>query len=161
MLARASFTSTWAIGLVSALALVTRIVSACSSESQPNPIFEQYPDVPTGTVNGTTLIIPIDLTLARSIIPSQYPILTNAYRSLLVDFPQDKYPVRMSPIMTVVSSEHRSARCICTLSWITISASSASMVFRTFRYTQILTTSMVPSPNSQHVSASRPAIPLC
>jgi len=32
------------------------------------------------------------MALARSIIPSKYKILTNAYRSLLPDLPEDMYP---------------------------------------------------------------------
>lgn len=65
----------------------------CITQSQPNPIFDQYPDKGTGTANGTVAIIPIDYDVARSIVPAQYPILRNAYRSLIPWLPRNKYPV--------------------------------------------------------------------
>jgi len=67
--------------------------SATSSQSSPNPIADQYPLSITGTINATIAVIPIPYSLARSIIPSQWGILKNAYQSLLPGFPTDKYPV--------------------------------------------------------------------
>ncbi|EIN06050.1 hypothetical protein PUNSTDRAFT_54339 [Punctularia strigosozonata HHB-11173 SS5] len=85
--------------LFGVLSLASNPVLGCTTQSQPNPIFQQYLTTPTGTNNGTTVIIPIDLALARSIVPSQYPILTQAYQSLLPDFPQDKYPMYLHSIL--------------------------------------------------------------
>lgn len=67
----------------------------CSTSSQPNPIAQQYPNAPTGTFNATLAIVPIPLTTAREIIPSQYAILEDAYRALIPGFPADMYPVLM------------------------------------------------------------------
>lgn len=65
----------------------------CVTQSQPNPIAEQYPDLPTGTLNVTLAIIPIPLKKARSILPPEWKIIERAYRELLPDFPKDMYPV--------------------------------------------------------------------
>jgi hypothetical protein len=67
---------------------------ASSSESSPNPIASLYPFNVTGTINSTISVVPIPYKLARSIIPSQYGILTKAYEELLPGFPPDSYPVR-------------------------------------------------------------------
>ena len=76
------------------LAGITNVQSLeCVTESQPNPITAQYPNKTTGALNGTIAILPIDYALARSIIPSHYSILENAYRQLLPDFPAEMYPV--------------------------------------------------------------------
>lgn len=63
------------------------------SESSPNPINSLYPNNITGAINSTLSVVPIPYTLARSIIPAQYGILTKAYHSLLKGFPADSYPV--------------------------------------------------------------------
>ncbi|KAK3936337.1 hypothetical protein QBC46DRAFT_321657 [Diplogelasinospora grovesii] len=65
----------------------------CITHDQPNPIASQYPDLPTGTLNSTTAIIPIPLASALAIIPSKWRILEGAYRSLLPNFPAGQYPV--------------------------------------------------------------------
>jgi hypothetical protein len=67
---------------------------ASSSESSPNPIASLYPFNVTGTINSTISVVPIPYKLARSIIPSQYGILTKAYEELLPGFPPNSYPVR-------------------------------------------------------------------
>lgn len=77
-----------AITVASSLA----IPLTCSSPSQPNPIAEQYPDYPTGVVNGTTAIVLIPYTTARSIVPKEYQILTKAYQELFPTIPMDMYP---------------------------------------------------------------------
>lgn len=71
--------------------------AACTgtTASQPNPIAQQYPDVPTGTFNTTLAIVPIPLATARQLIPPQFAILEGAYRALLPSFPADMYPVVM------------------------------------------------------------------
>jgi hypothetical protein len=79
---------------VLALALA---VSRTSSSSPPpparrslasDPIASEYPSKVTGTINGTTAVIPIAYALARSLIPSQYAILTAQYAAFLSAFPQ-------------------------------------------------------------------------
>jgi hypothetical protein len=67
----------------------------CTSADQPNPIAALYPDLISGTLNGTTMIIPIDLTLAQSLVP-EHAILESSYRSLLPSFPKGMYPLMVS-----------------------------------------------------------------
>jgi len=55
----------------------------------------------SGTLNGTTLIVPIPLEEARALIPKEYTILENAYRSLLTSFPAGMYP-----LMVTVAVDH-------------------------------------------------------
>jgi hypothetical protein len=64
----------------------------CQTHDLPNPIASLYPNNATGTLNGTVVLIPISLELARSIIPPQYRILEHAYRALLPSFPEGMYP---------------------------------------------------------------------
>ena len=101
--------------ILQAFALLVPLAAAqaCVVESLPNPLAGQtgYPD--TGTVNGTAsrilerqqfmcltyespqvAILPIPYKLARSIIPSQYPILKKQYQQWLPWLPKDQYPVR-------------------------------------------------------------------
>jgi len=64
--------------------------------SSPNPIgtkqkYNRYAS--TGTVNGTYAIMPIPLTQARSMIPSQYPILQDQYQQLFPTLGADQYPL--------------------------------------------------------------------
>ncbi|KAF2825466.1 hypothetical protein CC86DRAFT_43499 [Ophiobolus disseminans] len=68
------------------------ISGVCQTHDQPNPIAALFPNNATGTLNGTVVIIPISLELARSIIPSQYRILEHAYRDLVPSFPEGMYP---------------------------------------------------------------------
>ncbi|KAK9789091.1 hypothetical protein SCARD494_09290 [Seiridium cardinale] len=67
----------------------------CASLDQPNPIAAQYPDVVSGNLNGTTMIVPIALALAQGLLP-QYSILEASYRSLLPSFPEGAYPLMVS-----------------------------------------------------------------
>ncbi|KAJ0117014.1 hypothetical protein J7T55_003429 [Diaporthe amygdali] len=79
--------------LLSSVLLSIAAQDTCTTSSQPNPIAQQYPNDATGTLNTTLAIVPIPLSTARSIIPSQHAILEGAYRSLMPDFPADMYPV--------------------------------------------------------------------
>ncbi|KAM7187504.1 hypothetical protein V8F20_010953 [Naviculisporaceae sp. PSN 640] len=86
------------VSVLAGLVLLSNVPPAfgqdtCVSRSQPNPIAQQYPDVPTGTLNATLAILPISLEAARKIIPSKWKILTKPYRALLPNLPADKYPV--------------------------------------------------------------------
>ncbi|KAI0123275.1 hypothetical protein BJ170DRAFT_599242 [Xylariales sp. AK1849] len=82
--------------LVSMLFSISSAQDACGSLDRPNPIAQQYPDLVTGNLNGTTLIIPISLATARDLIPQEYGILEEAYRSILPSFPQGMYPMMVS-----------------------------------------------------------------
>jgi hypothetical protein len=68
------------------------VMDVCQTHDQANPIASLYPNNATGTLNGTVAVIPISLKLAREIIPPQYRILEHAYRHLLPNFPEGKYP---------------------------------------------------------------------
>ncbi|CZR50661.1 uncharacterized protein PAC_00535 [Phialocephala subalpina] len=72
---------------------ILRSLLSSRSESSPNPISSIYPNNITGTINSTLTVVPIPYTLARSIIPAEYGILTKAYHSLLREFPSDSYPL--------------------------------------------------------------------
>ncbi|RYP23564.1 hypothetical protein DL765_001078 [Monosporascus sp. GIB2] len=65
----------------------------CVTHSSPNPHALNYPNFISGNLNGTTLIVPIPLTTARDVIPSQYGIMEHAYRALLPTFPEGMYPM--------------------------------------------------------------------
>ncbi|KAF3008297.1 hypothetical protein E8E14_005078 [Neopestalotiopsis sp. 37M] len=69
-----------------------------TSVDQPNPIAQMYPDLISGNLNGTTMIIPIAIALAQSLVP-EYSILESGYMSLLPTFPQGMYPL-------VVTAKH-------------------------------------------------------
>ncbi|RYO77507.1 hypothetical protein DL762_009221 [Monosporascus cannonballus] len=65
----------------------------CVTHSSANPHALDYPNFISGNLNGTTLIVPIPLTTARDVIPSQYGIMEHAYRALLPTFPEGMYPM--------------------------------------------------------------------
>ncbi|KAJ4988324.1 hypothetical protein SVAN01_06259 [Stagonosporopsis vannaccii] len=72
--------------------------SACPSHDLPNPIAHLHPTNATGTLNGTVALLPIPLSLARTLIPAQYRILTAAYRALLPALPADTYPAVLQAV---------------------------------------------------------------
>lgn len=103
-------------------------------ESSPNPVAAMYPDQITGTINSTLSVVPIPYELARSIIPSQYKILTRAYQSLLPGFPKDKYPVCHHPFHEDLSLTKTLVGCqrrVGPWSW---GLRVSTTVFRTFRF---------------------------
>lgn len=65
-----------------------------TNNSQPNPIARKFPNMTTGTINGSFVVLPLDYSVARAIIPSQYGILRQSIKAALPSFPEDKYPVR-------------------------------------------------------------------
>lgn len=79
--------------LWSSLLLRTQAQDVCNTSTKPNPVVLQYPDTPTGTFNATLAIVPVPLDTARQLIPPQYAILEEAYRTLLPNFPEGMYPV--------------------------------------------------------------------
>ncbi|KAI0099566.1 hypothetical protein F4776DRAFT_525674 [Hypoxylon sp. NC0597] len=66
---------------------------ACVSQDSPNGHAQQYPELISGNLNGTTLIVPISLAIARHVIPKEYGIAEEAYRTLLPSFPAGMYPM--------------------------------------------------------------------
>lgn len=88
--------------VITLLSLISAAVAAsltCTTESQPNPIAGQYPNDVTGTINGTTALIPIPYSVARSMIPSQYGILTKAYQSLIPNLPPNTFPAFLEAVL--------------------------------------------------------------
>ncbi|PSR85798.1 hypothetical protein BD289DRAFT_482497 [Coniella lustricola] len=71
------------------------IATCTATSSQPNPIAQEYAQDVTGTLNATLAIVPIPLSTARELVPSQWTILEDAYRALLPAFPEGMYPVLM------------------------------------------------------------------
>ena len=63
--------------------------------SQPNPIASTFPNLTTGTINGSYVMIPLDYDVAQRAIP-KYKILKNAIHAILPYFPRDKYPLVLS-----------------------------------------------------------------
>ncbi|KAE9976186.1 hypothetical protein EG328_002738 [Venturia inaequalis] len=80
------------------VALGASAQGTCKSQSLPNPIASQYPQNVTGTLNGTLVILPIPMALARSMIPAKYNILTSAYRTLLPTLPEGMYPAFLQAV---------------------------------------------------------------
>ena len=70
----------------------------CRSQTQPNPITKDFPEDVTGVINGTTAIVPIPYAVARSIIPSQYPILTAAYQKVFPTLQSSMYPAVLEAV---------------------------------------------------------------
>ena len=65
-----------------------------TNNSQPNPIAKTFPNMTTGTINGSFVVLPLDYNVARTIIPRKYGILKQSIKANLPFFPEDKYPVR-------------------------------------------------------------------
>ncbi|KAL1858937.1 hypothetical protein VTK73DRAFT_7733 [Phialemonium thermophilum] len=81
-------------GLVTqGLSVAARSGGCCTSQDLPNPLATVYPNNATGVLNATLMIVPISLSTARRLIPSEYGILEHAYRALMPGFPQGMYPV--------------------------------------------------------------------
>lgn len=72
--------------------------ATCTNHDSPNPISSQYPNLVSGNLNGTTMIIPIPVPQARQLVPKQWPILQAAYQTLLPDFPDDMYPMMATAV---------------------------------------------------------------
>lgn len=83
--------------VASAAVLVATLLSPsaaeCTSQDSPNPIFQDYPNVVSGNLNTTIMIVPITMEKAREAIPNGWGILEDAFRSLLPSFPEGMYPM--------------------------------------------------------------------
>ncbi|OTB01753.1 hypothetical protein M426DRAFT_63457 [Hypoxylon sp. CI-4A] len=80
-------------GAISDQQVISSPRDSCITQDAPNQHSQQYPDLATGILNGTTLIVPISLQTARQIIPAEYGIIEDAYRALLPSFPDGMYPM--------------------------------------------------------------------
>ncbi|KAJ6442278.1 putative amidohydrolase protein [Purpureocillium lavendulum] len=69
-----------------------------SSMSQNKPHGDDYKSRVTGTLNGTTLIVPIPLSLATELVPWDYKILNGTWQALLPDFDPDMYPLMLTAV---------------------------------------------------------------
>ncbi|KAI1414487.1 hypothetical protein F5Y13DRAFT_178779 [Hypoxylon sp. FL1857] len=87
------FVSTIVHGASSSQHIISSPQDACVSQDSPNGHAQQYPDLVSGNLNGTTLIVPISLETARQVIPKEYGIVEEAYRELLPSFPAGIYPM--------------------------------------------------------------------
>ena len=65
-----------------------------TNNSLPNPIARTFANMTTGTINGSFVVLPLDYSVARAIIPSKYGILRKSIKAVLPFFPEHKYPVR-------------------------------------------------------------------
>ncbi|KAI2465650.1 hypothetical protein F4781DRAFT_16332 [Annulohypoxylon bovei var. microspora] len=72
---------------------ITSPRDTCISQDSPNQHAQQYPQLVSGNINGTTVIVPISLKTARRVIPKEYGIAEAAYRELLPAFPKGMYPM--------------------------------------------------------------------
>ena len=87
----------------SLLALITTALpldttSTCRTSSLPNPIASQYYANITGTINGTLAVLPIPYSMARRIVPAQYEILSDQYRTIMPELPRDMYPALLQAV---------------------------------------------------------------
>lgn len=81
---------------------IVRVLSAASSltaalatttSSAASATTSIVPNIVNGYANESAAIVPIDESLARSVIPANYSIMTKAYESLIPNWPKGKYPV--------------------------------------------------------------------
>lgn len=70
--------------------------TSTTNNSQPNPIAKTFPNMTTGTINGSFVVLPLDYSVARTIIPRKYGILKQSIKTVLPFFPEDKYPLILS-----------------------------------------------------------------
>ncbi|KAF2442222.1 hypothetical protein P171DRAFT_63901 [Karstenula rhodostoma CBS 690.94] len=70
----------------------------CHSQTQPNPLTKHFPKDVTGVINGTTAIVPIPYAVARSIVPSEFPILTAAYEQVFPTLGNGMYPAVLEAV---------------------------------------------------------------
>ncbi|KAI5859435.1 hypothetical protein GGS23DRAFT_317443 [Durotheca rogersii] len=65
----------------------------CVSRDAANRHGVRYPELVSGRLNATTLVVPIALAEARALVPAPYAIVEAAYRELLPAFPPAMYPM--------------------------------------------------------------------
>jgi hypothetical protein len=79
--------------LALALALAQSI-QTCTTSDAENTIASNFLNDVSGALNATYAIVPIDYSLARSIIPSEYGILNGQMKKALPALPEGTFPVR-------------------------------------------------------------------
>lgn len=79
-------------------ALAVEGSQSCRTSSLPNPIASQYYANITGQINGTLAMLPIPISLARRIIPSEYEILSEQYEAMLPDLAKGMYPALLQAV---------------------------------------------------------------
>lgn len=82
--------------LLAAFGATAAVAQTSTSSAAPSST-SIVPNIVDGHSNESAAIIPIDYSLARSIIPSNYSIMVDAYESLIPNWPKGKYPVSFSP----------------------------------------------------------------
>lgn len=75
-------------------AILASVSTDTTNKSQPNPLVKTFPNMTTGTINGSYVVLPPKYSVARAIVPSKYGILRESIKAVLPFFPEDKYPVR-------------------------------------------------------------------
>ena len=75
-------------------AFLASVSTDTTNNSLPNPIAKTFPNMTTGTINGSFVVLPLDFSVARAIVPKKYAILRQSIKAVLPFFPEDKYPVR-------------------------------------------------------------------
>ncbi|KAI0835136.1 hypothetical protein F5Y06DRAFT_139584 [Hypoxylon sp. FL0890] len=97
MAGRFSTLLNFALTIIHGASSSQQVISAprytCISQDAPNELARKYPELVSGNLNGTTLIVPISLETARQVIPKEYGIVEKAYRELLPSFPAGMYPM--------------------------------------------------------------------
>ena len=81
-------------------AFLASVSTETTNNSQPNPLAFTFPNMTTGTINASYVILPLEYNAARAIIPSKYGILSESIKAVLPFFPKDKYPVRKHSLET-------------------------------------------------------------
>jgi hypothetical protein len=82
----------------SCLAPAYAIPLSCHSQTQPNPVTQAFPKDVTGVINGTTAIVPIPYSVAKSIVPSKFPILIAAYKQVFPALGDGQYPAVLEAV---------------------------------------------------------------
>lgn len=79
---------------------VAQATQTCTTSDAGNTIASNFLNDVSGAVNATYAIVPIDYSLARSIIPSEYKILDSQIKKALPTLPEGTFPVipRNQPI---------------------------------------------------------------
>lgn len=75
-------------------AFLASVSTDTTNNSLPNPLAKTFPNMTTGTINASFVVLPLEYSVARAIVPSKYGILRESIKAVLPFFPENKYPVR-------------------------------------------------------------------